>query len=453
LLDRLRLGSLSQRLKLRPAVLPLGFGDLVRGSFWLILAAGFSQGSMLLANLLVANLLGVSGYGRYALLQTTVIVLAGLAQLSFGVVVAQQVSSLRERSPAMAGEVAVFCLMTTAAVSLLVAAALLIGRDALAMILFTDAALGPGVVLAALALPWFSISVVQQGLFNGLERFRDQTKISLVLSPLVVLLPAAGAYYRGFEGALAGLGAVYLLRVAVSHLFLMRVFRQTGLSWSLRNLRARLRLVWHYALPATLSGTMLSLAVFGGQTLLVRTGPANLGLFAAAFALKTMVMFLPSQMIGVLLPVLSRSNARPERHDGRALLYTNLVVNLSIIFVLAGIGVLFAPQIMALFGRDFQAGSRVLVILLLSAPFEAAMSTLYQDVQSKGYFWLPALTVNLPFMVVILGSAALLIPTLRAEGLALAWLFGSAVGLVGTIVAMTLRPRPKAEQAPAGTAS
>jgi O-antigen/teichoic acid export membrane protein len=433
--DRLRLGSL-----------PLGFGDLVRGSFWLILAAGFSQGSMLLANLLVANLLGVAGYGRYALLQTTVIVLAGLAQLSFAVVVAQQVSSLRERNPAMAGEVAAFCLMTAAALSLLVAAALLIERDVLAMMLFRDATLGPGVALAAFALPWFSISVVQQGLFNGLERFRDQARISLLLSPLVVLLPAAGAYYRGFEGALAGLGAVYLLRVAVSHLVLTRVFRQTGLGWSLRNVRARLRLVWRYALPASLGGAMLSLAIFGGQTLLVRTGPANLGLFAAAFAVKTMVMFLPSQMVGVLLPVLSRSHAGPEPGGGRPLLYANLAINLAITLVLVGVGILFAPRIMALFGRDFPAGSQVLVILLLAVPLEAATTTLYQDLQSKGYFWLPALTVNLPVMAVVLGSAALLIPTLQAEGLALAWLVGWAAALAGTILAMTLRPRSAAEK-------
>jgi O-antigen/teichoic acid export membrane protein len=429
-------------------MVPLGFGDLVRGSFWLILAAGFSQGSMLLANLLVANLLGVSGYGRYALLQTTVIVLAGLAQLSFAVVVAQQVSSLRERNPAMAGEVAAFCLTITAALSLLVAAALLIGRHMLAMILFKDATLGRGVALAALALPWFSISVVQQGLFNGLERFRDQARISLLLSPLVVLLPAAGAYYRGFEGALAGLGAVYLLRVAVSHLFLMHMFKHANLPWSLRNPRARLRLLWHYALPATLAGTMLSLAVFGGQTLLVRTGsgPADLGLFAAAFAVKTMVMFLPSQMVGVLLPVLSRSHARPEPKGGRGLLYANLAINMAIIFVLVGIGVLFAPQIMALFGRDFPAGSQVLVILLLATPLEAATTNLYQDLQSKGYFWLPALTVNLPVMAVVLGSAALLIPGLHAVGLALAWLIGWAAALAGTILAMTLRPRTEAEK-------
>ena len=184
---------------------------------------------MLLANLLVANLLGVSGYGRYALLQTTVIVLASLARLSFAVVVAQQVSSLRERNPAMAGEVAAFCLTITAALSLLVAVALLIARHMLAMILFKDATLGRGVALAALALPWSGVSVVQQGLFNGLERFAIEARILRSSSaPWSSSCRPPSACSRGFEGRPGRSRRRHLLRVAVSHLFLMHVFRPTN---------------------------------------------------------------------------------------------------------------------------------------------------------------------------------------------------------------------------------
>jgi len=419
---------------------PLGSRDLLRGSFWLVLASILSQGSMLLANLLVANLLGASGYGHYALLQSTILVLAGLAQISFGVVIAQQVSSLRVGNPAMAGEVAAFCFLVTAVISIVFTAALLIGREGVASAMFRDAALTRGLALAALALPWFAVSAVQQGLFNGLERFRDQAAISVLLIPLVIMLPVAGAYYGGFEGALAGLGLAYFSRAAVAHLVLSLAFRRMGIAWSLRNLRSKLRLLRDYALPAALGGTMISLAVLGGQTLLVRSeaGSAQLGLFAAAFTVKTMVMFLPNQMAGVLLPILSRFHSGPERDKRRGLLYLNLAANLLATLGLVGLGILFAPEVMGLFGRDFSSGSSVLAILLLAAPFEAATITLYQDVQSKGLFLLPGLTVNLPLAITVLAGAALLIPTQQAQGLAMAWLFGWMVALLGTILAMRL---------------
>ena len=84
--------------------LPHGVRQIAIGSIWLVLAAALGQGAMLLANLIVANVLGVADYGRYALLQSTVLMMAGIAQLSFALVVAQQVSTLRESEQTIVDE-------------------------------------------------------------------------------------------------------------------------------------------------------------------------------------------------------------------------------------------------------------------------------------------------------------------------------------------------------------
>jgi len=393
---------------------------------------------MLLANLLVAQMLGLSEYGRYALLQTSISLLGLLAQLGFGVIIAQQVSKSRAHDPKLAGEIATFCFLITGGLAILFSAALLFGREILSVGLFRDQLLEGAIPLAALSLPWFALNTVQQGLFNGLERFRDQAKVSIAMSPLVIALPAGGAYRFGLAGALAGLALVYFCRVAASHVLLARALRSAGIPWSLGNLRAKFRLLGRFALPATLAGAVVSFAIWGGQTILVRSehGTAMVGLFASAFLVKSMVTFLPTQMIGALLPVISRVGALGEAGHSRQLLYFNLALSLLVSGALAGGGILFASSIMSVFGKDFASGASVLVILLLAAPLEVATITLYQDILARERFWRTTLAVNLPLAVVALVGASVLIPFWGVRGLALAWLIGWAVALCGVILAM-----------------
>lgn len=429
-----------RRLRLRLGALPLGFRDLLRGSFWLILASGWGQGSMLLANLIVANVLGVSDYGRFALLQSAVIGLAVLAQAGFGVVIAQRISALRAEDPSKAGEVMTFCFVAAAVLSVGIGVSLYLSRDFFAATLFRDPELGRGIALVALSFPWLVMGYVQQGLFTGLERFRDQTRISFVLSPLIIVLPPLGALWRGYEGAMLGLGLAYLLRVAVTHFVLSRILRREGIDWLFRNLASRLQLVWRLALPVALGGIVSFLAIWGGQTLLVRIegGHRLLGLFAAALTVKTVVMFIPAQMAGVLLPILSRLTGRFTAREWRSLFFANLACTLAITLVLVGLVTLFASEILALFGADFAAGESTLLILMLTAPFEALCISIYQGVQSQGRFWPSMLLETLPKTVTVLIAAALLIPGHGADGLAYAWLLGWLVGL--TSITLVLRP-------------
>jgi O-antigen/teichoic acid export membrane protein len=426
------------------AALPHGFRDVIKGSFWLLLASGWSQGSMLFANLVVANLLGASGYGRYALLLSTLMVLAIVAQAGFGVILTQQVSSLRDRNRIGAGEVAGFCFIATMILSVVMGVLLLAGQGFLAEALFQDEGLRRGIIILAFAFPLLALSHVQQGLFGGLERFRDQTWISLGLSPLVILFPSLGAWWFGFEGALAGLGFV-----------LSRILRAARIRVSFRNFRARKDLVLRFAIPAMLGALIGHIALWGGQTMLVRSegGPAVLGLFAAAFMVKTMVMFIPAQVAGVLLPVLSRSIGSSTGREWRNLLVANVAGMVTFALLIAGLAIPFATEIMRVFGPEFVAADSVLIILLIATPLEAACISLYQGLQSRGQFWRSNLFENVPKTMVVLTAGAFLVPEYSATGLAVAWLLGWAVGLAGITLALVSSPRPATSQAldPAAT--
>ena len=57
---------------------------LTRGLTWNIAGALFAQGSLFLCNIVLANILGRTGYGEFGMIQNTILTLAGVAQLATG---------------------------------------------------------------------------------------------------------------------------------------------------------------------------------------------------------------------------------------------------------------------------------------------------------------------------------------------------------------------------------
>lgn len=52
------------------------------GFFWTTIGAVASQGSILVAFIILANILGKEAYGRFGILQSTMVVLASIAQIA-----------------------------------------------------------------------------------------------------------------------------------------------------------------------------------------------------------------------------------------------------------------------------------------------------------------------------------------------------------------------------------
>tara|TARA_R110002072_G_scaffold302681_1_gene487263 strand:+ start:12291 stop:13658 length:1368 start_codon:yes stop_codon:yes gene_type:complete len=422
---------LRRSLRITRATLPLGFRQLLGGSFWLVLAAGLGQGSMLIAGILVANTLGVMDYGRYALLQMTVMLLAGLAQLSFSVVISQQVAKLRNSDPQAASRIAGFCFAVTAMLGGLLALVLIGGRTFLSEQVFRDNTLTSGIAILAIALPFIATSAVQQGMLNGLERFREQTIVSLVLAPLVVLAPFLGARSYGLVGGMAGLVVIYSFRFVLTQLILIRIFRAENLSWAFNISLSRIRSLLSYAVPATIAGIVVWLAIWGGQTLLARQegSGADLGLFNASYMIRTLVIFIPQQMALALLPLMTRTAVAGAAGGSQSLMRTSAWTVLGLSMLVAGIAALLAENLLHLFGEGFLEAQPILLLLLLSAPIESVTWTLYQSLQSQGRFWKGLAWHSAPLAFSVLGAAIIFVPEYLAIGLAGAWLLGWTISL------------------------
>ena len=77
-----------------------------------LIGAAFNQGSTLVVNIVVANLLGREAFGQYTMVLATLATLATLGQLSMGYTATKHVAEFRSVQPARTSRIAAGELLT-----------------------------------------------------------------------------------------------------------------------------------------------------------------------------------------------------------------------------------------------------------------------------------------------------------------------------------------------------
>jgi len=162
------------------------------------------------------------------------------------------------------------------------------------------------------------------------------------------------------------------------------------------------------------------------------SGYGEMGVFNAANQWRGAILFLPSAVAPIVLPVLSNLRGKGDRSRYHRVLLYNIWFNAGVTLAVA-LGVsIAAPFIMASYGKGFRAGHLVLVLLSLSAVLNATIGVIGQAIASEDRMWWGML-LNMLWAGVLILSAWYLIGY-GAIGLSLAILIAYAFHLltVGT---------------------
>ena len=100
---------------------------LGRGIAWNAMAAVFTNGANLLTALVLANLLGRETFGEFAIVQSTIASVAGIAQVATGLTATKFVAQYRSQDKKKAGRILGLCSVVTVLTGLVGAFLLLFG--------------------------------------------------------------------------------------------------------------------------------------------------------------------------------------------------------------------------------------------------------------------------------------------------------------------------------------
>ena len=155
----------------------------------------------------------------------------------------------------------------------------------------------------------------------------------------------------------------------------------------------------------------------------------ELGLFNAALQFQWMITAVNTIIAPAAIPILAEIHGQddPERFD--RVFNLNLRLNWSLSLVFGFVVLALSPWLMVIFGEKFQAAAPLLPLVICFTVLGLVNSIGGQFFYSAGLMW-DGLKVTFLNCSLLLTSSYLIIPFLRAKGLALAYIFSSSLSLV-----------------------
>ncbi|HYM08906.1 MAG TPA: oligosaccharide flippase family protein [Terriglobales bacterium] len=405
---------------------------LARNTFWSIAGSASSQGSSLLAAVVVARLLGTARFGQLALIQATVLLTGTLGEMGLTLTTTKFVSRWRVTDPERAGRLMGWSLRTIAT-SGLIMAALLAGMQPYIKIsglagLSKEISAGCGLLLFDM------LNRVQLGALGGLEQFGSTARIQLARGLLMLPCVWLGTWRSGLLGAVLAMAFVSLATFVIGHWVLRSKCR--SLLIPLRYWGAREPEILTTSMSLWMGALLLAGSSWIVTVLLSRepSGLSELGLYNAADKWKTALLFLPNQLFQVTLPMLSYSQGAGDHRACRRIISAALISALGVTGAGAILVFSLSRVLMSSYGVGFTQGASVLslaaLVAVTSAIYTVGSSALWALGKPTQMLGIDILKTFLHLGLCWIGYAS------SARNLMLAYLLSSSAGCVVVMFAV-----------------
>lgn len=409
-------------------------GRFARGALWSLIGTVLSQGLGLAASVIGARFLGKAGYGELGIVNSTVGMFGMFAGFGLGLTTTKYVAELRATDPERAGRIIGLSSIVAVVSGGLISLGLLVWAPFLATHSLNEPQLAVELRIASLLLFLNALNGVQTGTLAGLEAFKAIAQANLVRGLLSFPVLIGGVLLWGLPGAVWGLVAAAAIGWLINHVFLSKKCRSAGICAQYSGIWGERRILWSFSLPAILANAAAGPVMWYVAAMLVNqpNGYSEMGVFNAAAQWRTAVLFLPTLIGQVVLPILSSLQGQPDRGSVPRVLRGAVLLNAAIVAPVALPMILMSGPIMALYGPGFASRGMVLRLTALTAAVLAIEAPVGDTIASTGRMWLGAL-MNLAWAAVLLISAwSLLRRRWGADGIAGAYLIAYLVHALWT---------------------
>lgn len=368
---------------------PLGL-RLARGVFWSMAGAVISRGLMLVATVVVARLLGKTTYGELGMIQSTVGMFGTFAGFGLGLTATKHVAEFRQSDPARAGRIIALSSVVAIVTGGVMGLALAVLAPWLAEHTISAPHLTGVLRIGALILFLNAINGAQTGALSGFEAFRTIARVNLLVGILSFPILVAGALWGGLAGAVWALTVNLALGWLFNRLALHRETRRHRVPFTLSGAKQEWSVVWEFSLPAVLAGSMTGPVNWVCGALLVHQpdGYAEMGVFSAANQWFNVLLFFPSLLNGVVLPVLSQQFGDSNKRQSWNTILFAIKANLLLVLPITITASIASSYIMSLYGDEFCSGSATLIVTLLTAAVFAITAPIAQALAATGRMWI-----------------------------------------------------------------
>lgn len=396
---------------------------MAKGTFWAIFGTAFAKFNVLIAGIVCARILGKDEYGEFGMIRSTITVFVTLGIAGLGLTATKYISEYRKNSPDRISSIYLTTTGFSVVLGIIISSLILILAPVLADKTLNSPFLTNDLRWGGILLFFTILNGIQSGVLNGFEDFKSVALNTFYGSIAEGLLMCLGAYYYGVTGAIIGFGCGYIVIYLCNRHSINNLFRSNNVIINFQNYNIKdLKLLYKFSLPAALSSLMVAPVFWIIKSMLVRDeGYGQLAIYEAADQWKIIILFFPSAISNVVLPILS-SIVNDSNGKFWKVLKINILLNGGIAFVLSVAMILFGKYFMSLYGKGFNDPT-TLIILSCSTIFTAISQVIGLSISSRGKMWINFIFNMIWSIMVIAFSYIFLNLRWGASGIAYAILY------------------------------
>lgn len=358
-------------------------------SFWSFIGTALARSSGLLTSIILARLLGKIGYGQLGIIVSTVGALNVVGNIGLGLTTTRYVSHLRDSDPDGAGRTAGSALLVAffsygiCSLALFIFAPLLTQRMLNAPLLANDLRLASGMLLLG------GIDGVQLGILAGLEAFRSIAKVMLLRGGVNLVVTFLCAWRFGFRGAVAAMVLMALFGALANH----NGIRKSAAAAKVRIIykfdRTQFKLLWSFSLPAFMVALLGLPSVWVVNAFLVNqpNGYQEMALLTAATQWGAVANLVPTVLSSAGVSIQSNLLGAGDHQNFHKMVRYNFLLQVGGMVSVVVLIMISSPWIMWFYGKDFSAGSSVLVIMCVGWVLMSVGSVFWDSMVSAGRIW------------------------------------------------------------------
>lgn len=397
------------------------------GTVWSLLNSVAAQAASFAASLGLARILGREAFGEWGIIQNTIVVAAGVAQLAMAATATKYAAASRHADPARIGPVLALCGIATLLTGTVSAGALLLFPRSIAVDLLSSPGTEGALMLAAPFVLFTTMNGYQSGAMAGFELFRPLALLALLHGVVTLTACLTLGVALGVNGAALGLSIGAVVNWVTHQAVLRDTCRRLGVRVEYAAARGEMSLLAKFALPTALAAGATSVGLWVANLVLVARpgGHSAMALIAAANNWKALAMFGPTIVNRVAISMLANLEGNHDWGAYSKLYRSNVALSGLGTLVVAIPMALASSQLLRAFGKDFVDGAPVVSIVAFAAVFEALWQAFHQKLYSSERMWTAFLVATVRALALV-GLSVALVPAHGAVGV--------GVGLVGSNV-------------------
>jgi len=398
---------------------PIGY-RLARGVFWSMAGMVSARAVMLVASILVARMLGKEVFGEYGMIRSTVDMFLVFAGFELGATATKHVAEFRQSNPERAGRIIGLSGMFAMITGGLMGLGVLIFAPWLAEHTLNAPHLTGVLRIGAVILLLNALNGAQTGALSGFEAFKAMARVNLLVALVSCPVLVCATWFGGLTGAVWALAITASTNWLFNHIALRKEAHRYGVPFTLRRCGQELPVLWKFSIPMLLATSLNMPVTWTCRALLVNepNGYSEMGVFNAANQWFGLLLFVPSLLGIVVLPILSERLGQNDTRGSTKTMLLAIKINAAVLVPVVLVGSLASPLIMDLYGSGFRSGWPTLIVSLLTAGLLACEAPVIHVLMASGRIW-TALSMNLGWALTFIASTLLLLD-LGAFGLATA---------------------------------